>query len=491
MHRDKKVGLALGILLIGTVGAFFFRNDAGTELVVPTLDDPAQVDQMVDEIDRPRPYPSSDTVTLQRTGGDPADPHEPQVGMPAIDIEVSNDAWVEPSDPSIASEDSFPTGPPDPISINREQFELDLDSRPIPRQDPNASWSTLPASTDRDVSDEPAATDRETSFRPQNPREYEVRPGDTLSGIAQRYLGSSRKYLKIYEINRDRMRSPNDLTIGLKLRIPTKSGTSNSEPREPMANERGSDSRTRVIPSSAVNPSPTPLDSIVDRPRDRPSLFEGSDGIIPSFDNTPDESAPAVRPSSESSPGSRFVPFRRSPLKPQASTGNSGASVFEGTDRGFKADLDENQFPTRSGREETQRPNPANPLRQDPNPGWDSVHQKSPADLIESLSAQDASRDDTREPSRQPSLEEDLIANSSGRLVSHRREAPGGSTISSRGGNGSSTGTRYIVRSGDSLERIALKFYGDRSAVRRIRDANPDTDADFTALRPGMKLILP
>ena len=28
MHPDKKVGLALGILLIGIVGALFFRNEA-------------------------------------------------------------------------------------------------------------------------------------------------------------------------------------------------------------------------------------------------------------------------------------------------------------------------------------------------------------------------------------------------------------------------------------------------------------------------------
>ena len=27
MHPDKKVGMALGILLVGIVGAFFFRND--------------------------------------------------------------------------------------------------------------------------------------------------------------------------------------------------------------------------------------------------------------------------------------------------------------------------------------------------------------------------------------------------------------------------------------------------------------------------------
>ncbi|NQV25756.1 MAG: hypothetical protein HQ518_15465 [Rhodopirellula sp.] len=46
MHPDKKVGLALGILLIGITGAFFFRNDAPTSMEdTLTLSDPQSLDR--------------------------------------------------------------------------------------------------------------------------------------------------------------------------------------------------------------------------------------------------------------------------------------------------------------------------------------------------------------------------------------------------------------------------------------------------------------
>lgn len=50
--------------------------------------------------------------------------------------------------------------------------------------------------------------------------EYEVQYGDTLSGIAEQFLGSQGKYRRIYEINRDRMKSPDQLSVGMVLRIP-------------------------------------------------------------------------------------------------------------------------------------------------------------------------------------------------------------------------------------------------------------------------------
>ena len=47
----------------------------------------------------------------------------------------------------------------------------------------------------------------------------------------------------------------------------------------------------------------------------------------------------------------------------------------------------------------------------------------------------------------------------------------------------------YIVKSGDSLAAIALRFYGDSSLADVIADAN-DID-DVQSIRPGDKLIIP
>ena len=44
--------------------------------------------------------------------------------------------------------------------------------------------------------------------------------GDTLSGLAKRYLGNGNLYMRIFEANRDQLKDPNLIKIGQKLRIP-------------------------------------------------------------------------------------------------------------------------------------------------------------------------------------------------------------------------------------------------------------------------------
>ncbi|MEO7795729.1 MAG: LysM peptidoglycan-binding domain-containing protein [Thermoanaerobaculia bacterium] len=52
--------------------------------------------------------------------------------------------------------------------------------------------------------------------------------------------------------------------------------------------------------------------------------------------------------------------------------------------------------------------------------------------------------------------------------------------------------TEYVVRSGDSLSKIAQRHYGDAKQWTRIYDANRDLIGDNPDLiRPGQKLVLP
>ena len=44
--------------------------------------------------------------------------------------------------------------------------------------------------------------------------------GDTLSKIAEQYYGDEMLYKKIFEANRERIKDPNLIQIGWKLRIP-------------------------------------------------------------------------------------------------------------------------------------------------------------------------------------------------------------------------------------------------------------------------------
>ena len=56
-------------------------------------------------------------------------------------------------------------------------------------------------------------------------RVYVVRRGDCLTKIARRMLddGTRRGVMRIYEANRDRLRSPDELPVGVELRIPGRS----------------------------------------------------------------------------------------------------------------------------------------------------------------------------------------------------------------------------------------------------------------------------
>ena len=53
-----------------------------------------------------------------------------------------------------------------------------------------------------------------------SPGSYVVRPGDTLNSIARRAYGNPALWERIFDANRDLLRSPDDLRVGQELRLP-------------------------------------------------------------------------------------------------------------------------------------------------------------------------------------------------------------------------------------------------------------------------------
>jgi nucleoid-associated protein YgaU len=49
----------------------------------------------------------------------------------------------------------------------------------------------------------------------------------------------------------------------------------------------------------------------------------------------------------------------------------------------------------------------------------------------------------------------------------------------------------HIVRPGETLSAISVKYYGSASKMRKILDANPRTLENPNSLKPGMKLMIP
>ncbi len=50
--------------------------------------------------------------------------------------------------------------------------------------------------------------------------EYEVKPGDTLSDISLAVFGSATRWKELLEANSDKLRTPESLQVGMKLKIP-------------------------------------------------------------------------------------------------------------------------------------------------------------------------------------------------------------------------------------------------------------------------------
>ena len=53
------------------------------------------------------------------------------------------------------------------------------------------------------------------------------------------------------------------------------------------------------------------------------------------------------------------------------------------------------------------------------------------------------------------------------------------------------SGEVYTVQSGDSLSKIAKRFYGDANAYQKIFEANSDQLDDPNKIQPGQQLKLP
>ena len=84
--------------------------------------------------------------------------------------------------------------------------------------------------------------------------------GDTLTRLAQRYLGDPNRYREIFELNRDVVQNPEILPLGVKLKIP---------PRE----ETVSTDTTPILPGESQILQPPPSPPLVPLPTD--AFFRG------------------------------------------------------------------------------------------------------------------------------------------------------------------------------------------------------------------------
>ncbi len=197
MPAGKKLVVATSVIATGVCAALFFRKDASqvTGWQEAFYDSPfrEQVERRV----------AADTAWAKTTAGG-------QVGSAARRAPAFR---VPPAETAAISQQPVENLPPtfqknfNPVGallapIEGVPIEEPLDDEP--------GWNHVAAN----------------EFSGSKPLVHRISDGDTLSKIAQRYLGGGDRYLEIFELNRDVLASPNLLPIGAVLKIPPRDASS-------------------------------------------------------------------------------------------------------------------------------------------------------------------------------------------------------------------------------------------------------------------------
>lgn len=220
MHPDRKIGFAMGILLIGIVGALFFRNEPLSVDDIPRVRREQELNNHLRE--RDVAVYVNDPATVR-------DPDSAESQLPwtlpdlVKDLDTRNSGVPLPVGMQTGTNPA--PGTPDP-SASASESASDANAKPRTDDFPPLFADEPSVATDgnakppQDSVAEKNVPANAENFIPQDYDEYVVRYGDTLSQIAEKFLGSQGKYQQIYEANKDRMQAPDRLQVGMSLRIP-------------------------------------------------------------------------------------------------------------------------------------------------------------------------------------------------------------------------------------------------------------------------------
>lgn len=235
MSRDKILGLALGILVLGFTGAFCFRPEKRADDPIPRLNNPARLDRQIAE-KSVMPYLTGVEGVEANANSADANPASRTVDQPPL--------WQKPAflgqdqgrDTRPADSPAVSQAPPDPIP------PIQVDTL---GQNHNTAWQPPPKRSEPS----PPQTQQPATY---TKRTHRVERGETLSELAVKYLGSSARYMEIYEANSDILANPHNLRPGMIIRIPapqTAKGPADAINAQPVST-RGTqqDSAVELLP---------------------------------------------------------------------------------------------------------------------------------------------------------------------------------------------------------------------------------------------------
>ncbi len=260
MHPDHKMGLAVGLALLGLVGAMFFRRDSHSDDVAPPeLENVAEIDdeiagtphapylKVIDDI--------SDDAPGKIKGARSHTAKKPVAGTEAALDEAEERATDEVTLLPAPHEESDPirhTARKDPPAADVPAHNRDW--QPTKSKTAAGVTSTNDTAAPGFQSSTGANSTPNTTVGKKGSRTHTIQPGDTLSRIAEKYLGSPRHYREIYQANRDRLRSVDDLPEGVTLVIPDGPANSTARPTADPQKSAAETARTRLVDDEGDDP---------------------------------------------------------------------------------------------------------------------------------------------------------------------------------------------------------------------------------------------
>jgi len=129
-----------------------------------------------------------------------------------------------------AKKDFARTLPGDPLGETTSRSDLvdqykklkaendELKRAVVALQDQNRAGRRADVSSSPAPSAQPSAA--QPAGHPASSKTYTVQTGDTLSKISQNVYGTTNRWQEIYDANRDQLKNPHDLKVGMTLKVP-------------------------------------------------------------------------------------------------------------------------------------------------------------------------------------------------------------------------------------------------------------------------------
>lgn len=216
MRAGKKLVVAASVIAIGACAAFFFRKDASQ---VTSWNEVFGDSPFRERVER---RVAADAAWAETAAGRREESVAPALRVPPAETAAISEQPLDSSPPTFQK--SF-----NPVGA----LLAPLDSVPIEEPaDDQSEWHDVV-----DVGPAGSAS-----------RVHRIRDGDTLTKLAERYLGRGDRYLEIFDLNREVLASPNLLPIGVVLKIPPRDASSGGTSRQWPADDSLADPPTDMVP---------------------------------------------------------------------------------------------------------------------------------------------------------------------------------------------------------------------------------------------------